>query len=103
MKSQEFPQCCGMKILSEFGHTTTAVVTTKYTRDEIKEFIVNDRGVSFTRSTIQVISLNEQQLKSIGRDLFVELGFKISEPMYYPGHGNNLFILTYNPNGSKPE
>lgn len=100
MKLQAFPNCCGINLLSSFGNTKTAHDTTAYTKEEVKTFILDNRKYS---QSIQLIVLNEQQLKTLTRKLFKDLKFKISRPMYYPGHGNNLFILTYNPNGSKPK
>jgi hypothetical protein len=101
MKTSSYPHCCGVDILSQFGNTVTAVDSTKYTKEEIKKYILENR--SEYNKKIEIVILNEEQIENIGKDLFVELEFKISEPMYYPGHGNNLFILTYNPNGSKPK
>jgi len=97
MKRQIMLNCCAVSLLYEFGNTYTALDTTKYSNQEIKDFIESSRN-SYSKDKIEVIFLNDEQLDNIGKNLFIELGYKITKLGLYPGHGSIIYLLTYNPN-----
>lgn len=97
MDRRDIPKCCALTLITNFGNTNAAVDSTPYTKKEIKDFLKEDQKKKYDK-TIRVIFLNEEQLNKIGKELFEKLDYTIVELGYYPGHGNNIFMLTYNPN-----
>lgn len=98
MRKEDFPNCCGISILSGFGNTTTSFCEDK-TNKEIEKYILRDRESNYG-GKIQMIVLNEVQLNKMGRKLFLNLGFRIRCIGLYSGHGNKLYTLFYNINGN---
>lgn len=98
MKNENFPSCCAIQLLTGFGRTHTSF-SSDSTNEEIIEFITKERIDDYSKR-IQMIVLNEVQLNSIGRKLFLKLGFKIKCLGLYTGHGNKIYMMSYNPNGN---
>jgi hypothetical protein len=98
MRSTGIPSCCAVNLIVDFGHTRAAIYGENHTKKQIQSYLKktfnNDRR-------IQMILLNNEQLKSIGRDTFKELNFKIRPMGLFTGHGNKIYLLTRNPNEQK--
>lgn len=98
MKNEQFPSCCAINLLTGFGRTHTSF-SLDSTEQEMIDFIQQHRK-NYYEGKIQMIVLNEVQLASIGRKMFLKLGFRIRCLGLYTGHGNKIYVLTYNPNGN---
>ena len=98
MQTNFFPSCCGLEIISKLGHDFSSGHGSQLTSNrEIIDYIKESRGRTY-HARIQIIILNEGQLKSIGEKIFLDLNFKIVPLGLYKGHNNNLFLLHCNPN-----
>lgn len=98
MNRLEFPSCCAIELLTDLGRTVTSMAGNS-TNEEIIDFILNQREYNYA-GKIQMIVLNEVQLNSIGEELFLNLGFKITCIGLYTGHGNKIYTLIFNKNGN---
>jgi len=98
MKNEQFPSCCAINLLTGFGRTNTSFFSDS-TEEEMIDFIQEQRQ-NYHEGKIQMIVLNEIQLASIGRKMFLKLGFRIRCLGLYTGHGNKIYVLSYNPNGN---
>ena len=98
MKTQDFPNCCGIELLSQFGNTYTTIDTTPYTKEQVADYIINNRKIDYGLNRLQMIILNDDQINKLTKQLFIDLNFKIIELGRYPGHGSDLYMLIYNPN-----
>ena len=98
MRSTGVPSCCAVNLIIDFGHTRAAIYGENHTKKQIQYYLKKTFAYD---ERIQMILLNNEQLKSIGRDTFTELGFKIKPMGLYQGHGNKIYLLTRNPNEQK--
>lgn len=94
MKSQQFPDCCGIKILSSFGNTQVAIDRTDYTKEDIKDFLKQEARdeVFFSRNAYQIVTLNNDQFDKIG-DIFQEEGFVLISQNIHIKHNTIIYIL----------
>ena len=100
MRSRDFPSCCAINLMTDFGYTRTAYYTKEHSKEEIQEFIKDSMRLN---RRIHMIVLNSEQLKKIGRKTFTELGFKIQLLGLYTGHMNKIYLLTKHPDDNKPK
>jgi len=91
MQSNEFPYCCGIKIFSNFGNTNTALDQTKYTIEQIKEFLnTNERW--YSEKALLLISINQDQYK-IMKDILKEREYKLYSRSYHPNHNSYIYLF----------
>lgn len=86
MYTTEFPKCCGIDILANFGND--GFFTYSHTREEIQKFI---RPINKTKG-LTLIALNEQQVVAFG-DIVEAEGFKpLVENFFHPGHMSRITL-----------
>ena len=98
MRATAVPSCCAVNLLVDFGHTRAALYDKNPTKKQVQSFLRKEFKFD---GRIQMILLNEEQLKKIGKDTFRSLGFKIRSMGLYKGHGNKIFMVMRNPNEQK--
>lgn len=96
MKSTPFPDCCGVKILSQFGNTFTAIDTSSYKEEEIRDFLKEQaRNEVFgwsEHNAFQIVTLNNEQFDKISY-IFIEEGFEVIAKNPHIKHNSIIYIL----------
>lgn len=86
MYTVEFPKCCGIDVLANFGNDGFA--TYPHTKEEIQKFI---RPINKTKG-LTLIALNEKQVVAFG-DIVEAEGFKpLVENFFHPGHMSRITL-----------
>lgn len=93
MKVSDFPFCCGIKLLTNFGNTNTAMDSTAYSKKDVEEWLDNR---DYYKRNLKMIAINSDQVKKLGLRIFKKRGFKLVHKFHYSGHGNNIYILIKN-------
>lgn len=106
MHTQDFPNCCGIMIISDFGWTK--VTGGDYgvlgsdndpwrksppTKEQIEEF-VKDCLYDFRDYAILMVALNEDQNTELG-PIFKKLGFKMVSQGLNSHHDSQIFLYTF--------
>jgi len=95
MKSVTFPQCCGIRLFTEFGHTDTAATNTKFTNEEVTAFLDAQENDGYTASqkAINMIVLNDEQ-RVIFKKLLFDRGYRSLKKagFYHPAHKTRIYI-----------
>lgn len=96
MKVTNFPDCCGIDILSSFGNTNTAINRTEYTREEVREFLKesakNEVFGWSKQNAFEIVTLNGDQFDKIG-DVFIDEGFEVVGKNEHIKHNSIIYIL----------
>lgn len=86
MYTAEFPECCGIDIIANFGNDGFA--TYPHTKEEIQKYI---RPINKTNG-LTLIALNEKQVVAFG-DIVEAEGFKpLVENFFHPGHMSRITL-----------
>jgi hypothetical protein len=88
----DYPSCCGLYILKDFGNTNAAIDSTNYTEEEIDAYLKQYR----LNHTGQMVALNSVQIQKIGH-IFLANDFVELDKFHYIGHGNDIHILLRKP------
>lgn len=88
MRVSNFPNCCALRLLSEFGNTSAAMDSTEYTVEQVSEFLKLNSASYMGNMAV----LNSEQYEKL-HTAFEEHGYKNVKTFYYSGHGNNIHIL----------
>ena len=93
MRSLEFPGCCGIGILCDFGHTRFTTKLHTPTLEEIEEFL--KRRVEMYKKqkySMLIATLNDEQYAVMG-DLFKKKGFHIKCRNPHEYHNTEIIVL----------
>lgn len=94
MNSCQFPNCCGAKIVKDFGGTINAIYDRKYTVEEIDLFLKmnapDDSPVSY------IAILNDAQRNKF-KNVFRDNGFKMKSKFWHRNHNNFCYYYIKNP------
>lgn len=86
MYTAEFPKCCGINVIANFGNDGFA--TYPHTKEEIQKYI---RPINKTKG-LTLIALNEKQVVAFG-DIVEAEGFKpLVENFFHPGHMSHITL-----------
>ena len=86
MEATEFPKCCGLEILTDFGNTDTALNKTAYTDKEVENFLK-------TRPYLTtIVALNSDQYNKL-KKVFWKNGYKQISKFHHTGHGKNIHLM----------
>ena len=88
-------KCCAVHILAEFGNTSTAVDRSKYTKQQVSDFIDTQLNDTYANDGIALlqINLNGDQYELFGQ-LLQDKGFKlVIDGAYNPGHDTRIYVL----------
>lgn len=89
----EFPQCCGIKLLTDFGNTPHARDENKYTPDQADKFIKTAiNNARFENLSMVMITLNNDQMK-VFKSVIKENGFKTVCKNFHENHNSTIFVL----------
>lgn len=95
MKVATFPQCCGIRLFTEFGHTDTAATNTKFTNEEVTQFLNTHEEDEYTakQRAINMIVLNDEQ-RVIFKKLLFDRGYRSLKKagFYHPAHNTRIYI-----------
>jgi hypothetical protein len=91
MTSQDFPSCCAITLLTDFGNTETALDTTHYTKDEVDWFLKEKIKQNWTNTGLMAV-LNSDQHKSL-ISVFRKNGFKQKSKFYFSGHKQHIYVM----------
>jgi hypothetical protein len=106
METTEFPNCCGIMTLNDFGYTnvtggnygaTTGIrpwgAHEPPTKEQIKAFVSTSLN-DFKDYAILAVALNKEQADAIG-PIFEELGFKMVSQGLNSHHKSEVFLYTF--------
>lgn len=88
MRTENFPSCCGLTLLTQFGNTNAALDSNNYSVEEVDAFLKQNNYWN----TGVMATLNTPQYKKLSQ-VFLDNGFKLISQFYYGGHGNDIYIL----------
>lgn len=91
MEKNDFPSCCGIHILSQFGNTITARETRGFTNEQIDRFLKEQIRQNYGNQALMAVLNSDQHKKMI--KVFNKNGFRQIKRFYYQGHDRDLFIL----------
>lgn len=89
MKRQAFPTNCSITLHTDFGNTSSAIDSKKYTPEEVTHYLT----VTSVWDKLSMITLNEEQDKAIGKAVR-KAGFKCIKVTKINGnHGMKIKIF----------
>lgn len=102
MRSREFPTCCGINLLTEFGNTSTAINDTNYTVEQVDAFL-KKHNTPYNKA-LNMIVLNNEQREKLKKVLY-DNGYRLTrlKGYYHPAHQTEIFIYIREnfPNGKE--
>lgn len=90
MKASEFPDCCGIIVLSGFGNTMVAHDNTNYSQKEIDDYLSRSE-ISYKLKAFLIATLNQDQKNKIG-EVFEKKGWEMVGDSYHPIHDSQIYI-----------
>lgn len=90
----EFLNCCGIKIIYNFGHTRVNGqdfnASYRPTVEEVQAYLLEREGI-YKRYGMLMATINQQQKDAIGL-AFRRAKWKLISKCNHPGHGNNIYV-----------
>lgn len=92
----EFPICCGIKIITNFGNSGAgggnAYMTPKYADLSLKEYINTYKN----SVGLLMVALNNRQVEAGYEKVLLDNNFEVTNSAtYHPGHGHYITTYTY--------
>ncbi len=93
MIGTDFPDCCGIKVLSGFGHSTTGLEATPFTLEEISNFLdAQTKYYTEMGKAMLVATINCEQYPIMG-ELFKEKGWVEASKSYHRNHDKTIYLF----------
>lgn len=89
----DYPGCCGIYILKDFGNTPNSLIQKKYTEQEVDDFLKNSIKIGLgAKISMLIASIDGYQMKKF-KKVFKENGFIVRNKNKHFNHNSTIYVL----------